>query len=163
MAITVHRVEAGDLPEFALYLPGMGGNLQFVIQKGNSIKKLIQADKIETRYRPGSMLYEIKDPILGTGTLNLTVLAQAKEEGLILKMETVNVDSSTKIYAVYGGASGTTFSRNGDIGADPESGFYLLPEYCLNNQFQLNKNQFQLNYLNKKKRNSNGKRKFFKC
>lgn len=145
------RVEAGDLPEFAVYLPGMGGNLQFVIQKGNSIKKLIQADKIETRYRPGSMLYEIKDPILGTGILKLTVLAQVNEEGLVLKMETVNVDSSTKIYAVYGGASGTTFSRNGDIGADPESGFYLLPEYCLNNQFQLNKNQFQLNYLNKKK------------
>jgi len=145
------RVEAGDLPEFALYLPGMGGNLQFVIQKGNSIKKLIQAEKIETRYRPGSMLYEIKDPILGTGSLKLTVLAQSKEEGLVLKMETVNVDSSTKIYAVYGGASGTTFSRNGDIGADPESGFYLLPEYCLNNQFQINKNQFQLNYLNKKK------------
>lgn len=145
------RVEAGDLPEFALYLPGMGGNLQFVIQKGNSIKKLIQADKIETRYRPGSMLYEVKDPILGNGTLKLTVLAQAKEEGLVLKMETVNIDSSTKIYAVFGGASGTTFSRNGDIGADPESGFYLLPEYCLNNQFQLNKNQFQLNYLNKKK------------
>jgi len=145
------RVEAGDLPEFALYLPGMGGNLQFAIQKGNSIKKLIQADKIETRYRPGSMLYEIKDPILGTGTLKLTVLAQAKEEGLVVKMETVNVDSSTKIYAIYGGASGTTFSRNGDIGADPESGFYLLPEYCLNNQFQVNKNQFQLNYLNKKK------------
>ncbi|MBW7674768.1 DUF4450 domain-containing protein [Chryseobacterium chendengshani] len=145
------RVEAGDLPEFALYLPGMGGNLQFVIQKGNSIKQLIKANKIETRYRPGSMLYEIKDPILGTGTLKLTVLAQAKEEGLVLKMETVNIDSSTKIYAVFGGASGTTFSRNGDIGADPESGFYLLPEYCLNNQFQLNKNQFQLNYLNKKK------------
>ncbi|MEC5174943.1 DUF4450 domain-containing protein [Chryseobacterium nepalense] len=145
------RIEAGDLPEFALYLPGMGGNLQFVIQKGNSIKKLIQADKIGTRYRPGSMLYEIKDPILGTGTLKLTVLAQAKEEGLVVKMETVNIDSSTKIYAVYGGASGTTFSRNGDIGADPESGFYLLPEYCLNNQFQINNNQFQLNYLNKKK------------
>lgn len=147
------RVEAGDLPEFALYLPGMGGNLQFVIQKGNSIKKLIQADKIETRYRPGSMLYEIKDPILGNGTLKLTVLAQAKEEGLVLRMETVNIDSSTKIYAIYGGASGTTFSRNGDIGADPESGFYLLPEYCQNNQFQLNKNQFQLSYLNKKKEN----------
>jgi len=145
------RVEAGDLPEFALYLPGMGGNLQFVIQKGNSIKKLIHADKIETRYRPGSMLYEIKDPILGTGSLKLTVLAQAKEEGLVVKMETVNVDSTTKIYAVYGGASGTTFSRNGDIGADPESGFYLLPEYCMNNQFQALKNQFQLNYLNKKK------------
>ncbi|WP_027378958.1 DUF4450 domain-containing protein [Chryseobacterium daeguense] len=145
------RVEAGDLPEFALYLPGMGGNLQFVIQKGNSIKKLIQSEKIETRYRPGSMLYEIKDQILGNGSLKLTVLAQSKEEGLILKMETENIDPSTKIYAFYGGASGKTFSRNGDIGADPESGFYLLPEYCTNNRFQINKNQFQLSYLNKKK------------
>ncbi|MDQ0781152.1 DUF4450 domain-containing protein [Chryseobacterium sp. W4I1] len=147
------RVEAGDLPEFALYLPGMGGNLQFVIQKGNSIKKLIQADKIETRYRPGSMLYTIKDPILGNGSLKLTVLAQSKEEGLVLKMEMENIDPSSKIYAVYGGASGTTFSRNGDIGADPESGFYLLPEYCEGNQFQINKNQFELTYLNKKKEN----------
>ncbi len=145
------RVEAGDLPEFALYLPGMGGNLQFVIQNGKSIKKLIHAEKIETRYRPGSMLYEIKDPVLGNGSLKLIVLAQAKEEGLIVKMETVHVDPSEKIYAVYGGASGTTFSRNGDIGADPESGFYLLPEYCLDNRFQINKNQFQLNYRNKKK------------
>ncbi|MDR6403158.1 MULTISPECIES: DUF4450 domain-containing protein [Chryseobacterium] len=147
------RVEAGDLPEFALYLPGMGGNLQFVIQKGNSIKKLIQADNIETRYRPGSMLYTIKDPILGNGSLKLTVLAQSKEEGLVLKMETENIDSTTKIYAVYGGASGKTFNRNGDIGADPESGFYLLPEYCEDNQFKINKNQFELTYLNKKKEN----------
>ncbi|SDR15367.1 protein of unknown function [Chryseobacterium soldanellicola] len=145
------RVEAGDLPEFALYLPGMGGNLQFVIQKGNSFKKLIQAEKIETRYRPGSMLYNIKDPILGFGSLKLTVLAQSKEEGLVLKMETENVDSGTKIYAVYGGVSGKTFSRNGDIGADPESGFYLLPEYCIGNEFQINKNQFELSYVNKKK------------
>ncbi len=145
------RVEAGDLPEFALYLPGMGGNLQFVIQKGNSVKKLINADQIETRYRPGSMLYEIKDPILGHGSLKLTILAQSKEEGLILKMETENVDSNAKIYAVYGGASGKTFSRNGDIGADPESGFYLLPEYCEGNQFQTMKNHFQLTYFNKKK------------
>lgn len=147
------RVEAGDLPEFALYLPGMGGNLQFVIQKGNSIKKLIQADKIETRYRPGSMLYTIKDQVLGNGSLKLTVLAQSKEEGLVLKMETENIDSTTKIYAIYGGASGKTFNRNGDIGADPESGFYLLPEYCEDNQFQINKNQFELTYLNKKKEN----------
>ncbi|WP_426473946.1 DUF4450 domain-containing protein [Chryseobacterium balustinum] len=146
------RIEAGDLPEFALYLPGMGGNLQFVIQKGNSIKKLINADKIETRYRSGSMLYEIKDPILGNGSLKLTVLAQSKEEGLVLKMETSTIDSNTKIYAVYGGASGKTFSRNGDIGADPESGFYLLPEYCEGNQFQINKNQFQLSYFNKKRK-----------
>ena len=28
---TAFRAEAGDLPEFALYMPGMGGNLKFGI------------------------------------------------------------------------------------------------------------------------------------
>lgn len=104
----MHRELKREMPEFALYLPGMGGNLQFVIQKGNAIKKLIKPDKIETRYRPGTMMYEIKDSILGNGTIKQIILAQAKEEGLVLKMETVNLDSSPKIYAVFGGASGTT-------------------------------------------------------
>jgi hypothetical protein len=27
---TAFRVETGDLPEFALYMPGMGGNLSFI-------------------------------------------------------------------------------------------------------------------------------------
>lgn len=58
------RAEAGDRPEFALYLPGMGGNLKFgLIKKGQS-KWIIDADKIETRYRPGSMLYTLKDKLL---------------------------------------------------------------------------------------------------
>lgn len=28
---TAFRVEAGDLPEFAMYMPGMGGNLRFAL------------------------------------------------------------------------------------------------------------------------------------
>src|SRR5690606_7724601 len=31
---TAFRVEAGDLPEFSMYMPGMGGNLRFGIQAG---------------------------------------------------------------------------------------------------------------------------------
>src|SRR5688572_11838551 len=40
---TAFRVETGDLPEFALYLPGMGGNLKFGIISGNSSKWIIDA------------------------------------------------------------------------------------------------------------------------
>lgn len=35
---TAFRAEAGDLPEFALYLPGMGGNLKFGLIKNNESK-----------------------------------------------------------------------------------------------------------------------------
>src|SRR5574340_720298 len=38
---TAFRVEAGDLPEFALYLPGMGGNIKFGFIKNDSSKWLI--------------------------------------------------------------------------------------------------------------------------
>lgn len=144
------RVEAGDLPEFALYMPGMAGNLQFVIENGGSFKKLIEAEHIETRYRPGSMIYRIKDPLIGTGHLDIIVLAQADEEGMIVKLETSDIARETRIHAIYGGASGRKFSRGGDIGADPESSFYLLPEYAVNNHYQLQQNSFELTYLDGK-------------
>lgn len=144
------RVEAGDLPEFALYLPGMGGNLQFVIRKGARFKKLIDADRIETRYRGGAMRYRIQDELLGDGHLDLTVIAQYQEEGLLVKMEAQKIEAGTQVYSIYGGASGKTFSRNGDIGADPESGFYLLPAYAEGNSFQLDNKSFTLRYLGKR-------------
>lgn len=144
------RVEAGDLPEFALYMPGMGGNLQFILGNKQARKKMIDADHIETRYRPGAMCYRIKDALLGKGFLDIIVMAQANAEGMIVKLQGTDIGPEAQLYAVYGGASGKTFSRNGDIGADPESGFYLLPAYCENNRYTLEKNRFGLSYQNKK-------------
>lgn len=145
------RVEAGDLPEFALYMPGMAGNLQFVLSANGTSKRLIEADKIETRYRPGSMIYRVTDALLGNGHIDIVVLAQADAEGMVIKLEGMNVASDAIVFAVFGGASGSTFSRGGDIGADPESGFYLLPEYCTNNTYKISRNNFELTYLNRKK------------
>jgi hypothetical protein len=141
---TAFRAEAGDLPEFALYLPGMGGNLKFGLIKNGQSKWIIDADKIETRYRPGSMLYTIKDSLLGNGSIRITAMATHQREALIVKLEASQVPKDVQLVAVYGGATGTKFSREGDIGADPESVFYLKPEYCRNNVFTLAKNRFTL-------------------
>src|SRR5687768_16227855 len=46
---TGFRAEAGDLPEFALYLPGMGGNLKFGLIKGDNSIWVTDSKKIETR------------------------------------------------------------------------------------------------------------------
>ncbi|HEV7330970.1 MAG TPA: DUF4450 domain-containing protein [Flavisolibacter sp.] len=141
---TAFRAEAGDLPEFALYLPGMGGNLKFGLIRGKESKWLIDADKIDTRYRPGSMRYTIKDEWLGSGEIKLTVLATYDKEGLIVKTVSKAIPPGVQLLAVYGGATGSKFSRDGDIGADPESSFYLKPEYCRNNIYKLDKNRFTL-------------------
>lgn len=143
---TAFRVEAGDLPEFALYMPGMGGNLRFGLQQGDTHKWLIEAAHIQARYRPGSMIYTITDPLLGKGRLVLTVLALADAEGLVLQVKATDIPAGTNLVWVFGGASGKKFSRDGDIGADPESSFYLKPEYCTDNRYRINGNQFELSY-----------------
>jgi hypothetical protein len=141
---TGFRAEAGDLPEFALYLPGMGGNLKFGLITADKSKWITEARKIETRYRPGSMIYTIRDPLLGGGSLIVTALATFDMEGLIIRTQGTNIPVGIQLVAVYGGATGTRFSREGDIGADPESSFYLKPEYCKGNIYRIDKNNFTL-------------------
>ncbi|MGV3766927.1 MAG: DUF4450 domain-containing protein [Chitinophagaceae bacterium] len=143
---TGFRVETSDLPEFALYMPGMGGNLRFFLRNGNRSKPLTKAGNIQTIYSPGSMEYIVKDELFGSGQLHIKAAALAEKEGLILEMSGVNMPASLEIYFVYGGATGKKFSRDGDIGADPESSFYLKPEYCTGNTFMLNQQAFRLLY-----------------
>jgi hypothetical protein len=145
-ANTAFRVEAGDLPEFALYMPGMGGNFKFGLIAGAESKWLTRAEHIKTIYRPGSMLYEVKDALLGKGTLHITVLALADAEGMIIQARFENTPAGVELLWAFGGASGKKFSRDGDIGADPESSFYLQPDYCKDNQYTIDKNSFRLLY-----------------
>ena len=143
---TGFRIEAGDLPEFALYMPGMGGNLKFGLISNDNSKWLIKADTITARYRPGSMHYDIQDSMLGQGSLHLTVLALDNGEGILVKVEDHSENNSVDLLCFFGGAGGKRFHRSGDIGADPESSFYLMPEYCFNNDYKIQQNTFSLLY-----------------
>ncbi|RYD82283.1 MAG: DUF4450 domain-containing protein, partial [Sphingobacteriales bacterium] len=143
---TAFRVETGDLPEFALYLPGMGGNIKTGIIKNGNSKWLTTAAKVTARYTPGKMQYEIEDELLGKGKLLITVLAMANAEGVIIKIDAQQIDTGTRLVLAYGAASGRNFSRNGDMGPDPESVFYMRPEYCKNNEYTINNNEFSLQF-----------------
>ena len=144
---TAFRVEAGDFPEFALYLPGMGGNLKLGLIHNQQSKWLSEAKQIRTVYQDGKMKYQIQDELLGGATLFLNVAAAYTHEALILDYHCEGVlPEEVQLVVSYGGVTGKKFSRDGDIGADPESSFYLKPENCTNNHFQLKVNQFSLNY-----------------
>jgi hypothetical protein len=155
---TGFRVETGDLPEFALYLPGMGGNFKLGIQKGDKSKWITEAQTIDTRYSLGIMYYKIQDPILGNGELLLEVIALKNTEGFGLKITGNNIPKDISLIWAFGGASGKKFSRDGDIGADPESVFYMQPNYCIDNKYTLQKESFLLEYgsaINKQKTGNN--------
>jgi len=143
---TAFRVEAGDLPEFALYLPGMGGNLRFGLIDTNGSKWLIDSKNITARYRPGSMIYSITDPILGNGNLQITALALGDAEGLVLQISAGEIPDNLRLFWAFGGVTGKKFSRDGDLGADPESSFYLKPEYCTDNEYIISGSSFSVYY-----------------
>lgn len=143
---TAFRVETGDLPEFALYMPNIGGNLKFGLSSGKNSKWLVNAASITARYRPGSMLYEIRDPLLGPGTLQLTVLALDDGEGFIVRAEFQGIALNSSLVWAFGGAADIRLMRDGDLNTDPESVFDLKPEYCQDNKFEVSGNSFILHY-----------------
>ncbi|MFB6343475.1 DUF4450 domain-containing protein [Saccharicrinis sp. FJH62] len=143
---TGFRVEAGDLPEFAMYMPRMGGNLKFGLISGETSKWLITAESIKARYEAGTMTYIIGDPLLKGGLIHIQVLALEDADGMILKVSGEKVPGDVDLFWAFGGASGKRFSRDGDLGADPESSFYLKPEYCKGDEYFTKDNSFNLYY-----------------
>jgi hypothetical protein len=150
---TAFRVEAGDLPEFLMYMPGKGGNLKLGLATDETDKWLIDAAQIKAIYRPGAMRYEIRDPLLGEdGQLNVQIWAMAEAEGMLISIESTPGTRPFELVWAYGGASGHRPARDGDIGADPEEGFYLHPEHCADNSFIVQINSFLLDYKIKDKK-----------
>ena len=149
---TAFRVDAGDRPEFVLYLPGRGGNLRFGLRSAADTKWLHDAAAIEARYRPGGMLYTIRDPLLGDGTLHLAAYATAATEGLIVRIEYAGGPSSREAGPIeliwaYGGVNGQRGRRDGDIGTENvpiSEWFRLKPEFCAGNRIELGNDGFTL-------------------
>src|SRR5664279_1582850 len=114
------RVDASDVPEFSLYLPGHGGNLKlgFIAANGRASKWGAVADEVVARYRPGRMIYEMRDSILGTGSIRAELITASVGSGLILKVEGSNLPPGTRLTWAFGGVSGKKGRRNGDIGCE---------------------------------------------
>lgn len=143
------RVDAGDQPEFSLYLPGRGGNLRFGIQTAAGTKWLHEMETVVARYRPGAMLYEIRDPaIIGPREIKITVLPLRHTKGLIARVEMNSAWlAQRELVWAFGGANGMRGRRSGDIGCEtkPVSElFQLQPEQTKDDKFTLTTNGFVL-------------------
>ena len=138
---TAFRADAGDQPEFSLYLPGHGGNLRFGIKTALGAKWLHETTRIAARYRPGTMLYEIRDPLLGpSAVLRLHAIALHQTDGLVVRIEATGLTAPVELIAAYGGLSGKRGARDGDIGTEAVpigQYFQLKPESCQDNRFTL--------------------------
>lgn len=134
------RVDAGDLPEFSMYLPGHGGNLKLgiIAADGKASKWGADADEVVARYKPGRMIYEIRDPLLGKGMLGAELLTRGEGQGYMVKVESHGVPAGVRLAWAFAGVSGRKGQRNGDIGCErqPVSLFFQVrPEECDGNQY----------------------------
>lgn len=145
---TGFRVDAGDRPEFSLYLPGRGGNLRLGFRTPAGTRWLFDAATVTARYRPGMMSYEIRDPALGPGgIIQLDAIAFAAMEGLGIRVEARGIPGPVEIVWAFGGANGQRGVRDGDIGTEAVpigEYFQLKPEFCRGNTFDLGPRQFTL-------------------
>jgi hypothetical protein len=147
---TAFRVDGGDRPEFVMYLPGRGGNLRLGLRSGSQMKWLIDAAKITTRYRPGELLYDIEDPLLGAyGRLQLHLLALHETDGLVIKFvsKSGRPPRDVELIVAFGGVNGQRGVRDGDIGTErvPISQWFALkPEFCAGNTVVVDRHSFEL-------------------
>lgn len=138
--ISSFRVDAGDRPEFSLYLPGHGGNLKLGFATADGEKWAANGDEVVARYRPGRMIYEIRDRLLRGGSLSLELLTAAQGSGLLLRVRGRNVPAGTLVTWGFGGVSGRKGRRNGDIGCEvePVSQFFQVrPDECAGNSYSI--------------------------
>ncbi len=141
---TGFRVETSDVPEFAFYLPRMGGNLTFSVRVGENVLPLNDAERIECRYRPGKRMYHITDPLLGEGSIRMEVLALMDEDAGVWKITTDGLPAEAVLGWQFGGVANKRFSREGDMGVDRDDCFYLLSDYCKDNEYTLDRNNFSV-------------------
>ena len=134
------RIDAGDLPEFSLYLPGHGGNLRVGFARTSGSKWLYEAEEVVARYSSGQMLYSIRDPLLGKGLVELHLVTQAQGAGLHLAIHARETPPDLLLIWAFGGVSGRKGRHGGDLGCElaPVSRlFQLQPEECTKNSYKI--------------------------
>jgi len=144
---TAFRVDGGDRPEFVLYLPGRGGNLRLGVVGATGARWLHEARAIVTRYRPGELIYEIRDPMLAQGVLRVEAVAYAETEGLSLRVEGVDLPQGLELVWAFGGVTGQRGVRDGDIGTEKvpiSEWFQFKPAFAETNHVALSADGFQV-------------------
>jgi hypothetical protein len=140
------RVDGGDRPEFSLYLPGRGGNLRLGLRTPAGTAWLHAAARVAMRYRPGELLYEIADPLLGPqGRIRLAAVAYAGAQGLGVEVSGEHLPAGAELVFAFGPGNGQKGQRGGDIGSErvPISEFFQFsPDFASGARYELDERGF---------------------
>lgn len=128
------RMECSDVPVFGIYLPGMGGHLEFALPDG----------VCTARYTPGRMDYE-------QGGVEIEAQVLRSADAALWKVCN-NTAGIVNIPVKFGGVSGRKFYREGDLGVDAPDCFDLKPEYCKDNVITVSGDRITVEYGSKERK-----------
>lgn len=149
---TGFRFETSDFPEFGLYMPYLGGSMYMAISTPTENRWVKDLESIESRFKSGQRTYILKDEnLLGDGTLSVDAVALSDGDGLVARYTADQLPEGTKILWIYGGANNKRYSREGDLGADPEDSFFIKPANCQGNVFEIASHQATVWYGHRSK------------
>lgn len=143
---TASFIYASEVPEIMLSLPGKGGTLWFGVVSPKGSKWLHEADNVIARYRPGAMQYEVRDELLGAGTLTIDVLPMTNRDGALLRMRGSQNLANVEFYWSFGGASGFDNNKWDFDTAKycPESATLFQPKDCAEHDYKITEAGFEL-------------------
>ena len=122
------RVETSDRPVFGTYRGKNHRNIRFRLTVGNKTLPLEETAHCEARYNAGMRTYHLTDPLMGRGTLIVTVLAMPDSEAGIWRIEGNGLPAGARMECVACGIKHPKFHRYGDMNADPADSFDPAPD-----------------------------------
>jgi hypothetical protein len=148
---------AGDRPHIRFTnKPIVFGCMTLAVQRGDKACWLHDAADITSRYRPGRLAWEIRDPCIEGLTLRVEVLSLAETEGFSVKLTSEGVQTGDRLTWAFGGSVGTTdASKAFDPVADAPSATNpnpkspvvskrFLPEDCRDTRIDISGDRFLL-------------------
>ncbi|MBQ7719327.1 MAG: DUF4450 domain-containing protein, partial [Clostridia bacterium] len=85
---------------------GLSGYGRFAVVSGGKAKWLDEFDIIETEYSGGMMIYKAADQLTGGKKVTVKFIPSADDPGLVIDMDSRELDGGAEIYLLHGGMLG---------------------------------------------------------
>lgn len=135
---TEPRILGCKAPEFSFHLPQMAGNFRIGLSNGKESRWTGDLKKVTFKNEKGRLVYTMKDPLLGNGTLVVKVVKLSDSDGIVLEVEAENLPEGIELIWSFGGCYGKVLDNRTDS--------RMKPEFCKYNVFSVEGTAFSVYY-----------------
>ncbi len=125
---TDFRVETSDRPVFGIYKGREPRNVRFRLLVNGKVLPLEETAHCEARYQAGRRTYYLRDEIIGSGKIIVTVLMMPDSETALWQFVSEKLSGDVMLEAISCGIKYPSLARGGDMKANPADCFDPAPD-----------------------------------